>query len=281
MRGGWSERGIEPRGIELKGMEESGAPAKANVNKVTDDAVDGVAGSMPRLAQFVLRLLNVAHQVVSTSVSLGREPEVLGVPGSGSALRGTEARGTELSGTEVSGELERPRASRSMPVLSKRLAATALPTTWPRLTDCNGSPLKLVPARTPVQPLQVAPEQPGGYVIVSSESATLLSAFAAAAMAASGLSVPIAIALSGMELSGIEPSGEDDSDIELSGAEDGSVPDDPVPDDPVPDDPVPVDPVPVDWVLAMTETGMASSGTVSTAATAGVAGEMAAVTEPI
>ena len=28
-------------------MEESGAPAKASVSKVTDDAVDGVAGSMP------------------------------------------------------------------------------------------------------------------------------------------------------------------------------------------------------------------------------------------
>ena len=79
------ESGMEPRGIELKGMEERGAPAKANVSKVTDDAVDGVAGSMPRLAQFVLRLLKVAHQVVSTSLSLGGDPEVLGVPGSGSA----------------------------------------------------------------------------------------------------------------------------------------------------------------------------------------------------
>ena len=43
-----------------------------------------------------------------------------------------------------------------------------------------------VPARTPGQPLQVVPEQPGGYVMVSSERATLPSAFAAAAMAASG-----------------------------------------------------------------------------------------------
>ena len=77
-----------------------------------------------------------------------------------------------------------------MPVLLKRSAATALPTTWPRLMDCSGSPLKLVPARTPVQPLQVVPEQSGGYVIVSSERATLLSAFTTAAMARRGCRPP-------------------------------------------------------------------------------------------
>ncbi len=264
---GMDESGMEERGIELKGIEERGAPANANVSKVTDEAVEGVPGSMPRLGQFgPNRLLSVAHHVVSTSVSVGAEPSVLAVPGSGNELSGTDARATELRGTEDRGELDRPRSARSTPVLSKRPAATAVPMTWARLTDCKGSPSKLVPARTPGQPLQVVPEQPGGYVMVSSESGTLPRALAAAAMAASGLLVPVAIALSGMELSGIEPSGEDDSDIELSGAEEGSVPD---------------DPAPGDWGLAMAEMGNATSGTVSTAATVGVAGEMEAVTEPV
>ena len=86
------------------------------------------------------------------------------------------------------------------------------------------------------------------------------SAFAAAAMPASGLPDARAVEVSGIELRGIELSGEDDSDIELRGAEDGSDPLGPAP--------------------AMVDAGTALAGTVSTAATVGVVAEMEAVTEP-
>ncbi|HTT89802.1 MAG TPA: hypothetical protein VMF65_09625, partial [Acidimicrobiales bacterium] len=128
---GIDERGIELRGIELKGMEErgiddSGTPAKASVSKVTDDAVEGLLGSMPRFGQLSSSPLSTVHQVVSTSVSVGEEPDDTGVPGRGIELKGMEERGMELSGIDERGELDKPRSPTTMPVPSNLLPATVL-----------------------------------------------------------------------------------------------------------------------------------------------------------
>ena len=159
---GMEERGIELSGIELSGIDERGVPASASVSSVTEDAVDGLLGSMPRLEQLSPRLLRVVHHVVRTSVSLGPDPEVVGVPGRGIELKGMEERGIELSGNDDSGEPERPRSPTSMPALSNRPAATLLLRTWPSVTDCRGRPLRSVPASTPGQSVQEPPVQPGG-----------------------------------------------------------------------------------------------------------------------
>jgi hypothetical protein len=116
--------GIELKGIELKGMDDNGTPASASVSKVTDEAVEGLFGSMPRLAQLSPRPLSVVHHVVSTSVSVGVEPEDAGVPGRGIELNGIEDRGMELSGMDERGELDRPRSPTTIPALSSLPLAT-------------------------------------------------------------------------------------------------------------------------------------------------------------